>query len=74
MRCAICKHGVLAPGKVTVTLERDDTMVIIKQVPADVCKECGEYYLGETESSRVLKIAEEAADKQAEMEILRYAA
>lgn len=47
MKCVICKTGETAPGKVTVTLQRDEATVLIKDVPAEVCDNCGEYYLTE---------------------------
>jgi len=74
MKCVICKQGETKPGEVTVTLERGDTMVIIRRVPAQVCEECGEYYLAEAETRRVMEIASQAARNNAEVEILRYAA
>lgn len=74
MKCVICKHGETQPGKVTVTFHRNDTVVVIKEVPADVCQQCGEYYLDEATTARVLAMAEEAVKHHAEVEILRYAA
>jgi YgiT-type zinc finger domain-containing protein len=74
MRCVLCKQGDVRPGKVTVSLQRGDTTVIIKGVPAEVCENCGEYYLEENISEQVLSMAEEAAKKNAEVEILRFAA
>jgi len=59
---------------VTVTLNRGDTVVVIKDVPADVCQQCGEYFLDEATSARVMAMAEEAVKHHAEVEILRYAA
>ncbi len=44
MECVICKNGTTRSGFVTVTLERDNCIVILKQVPADICQNCGEYY------------------------------
>ena len=74
MRCLICKHGETYPGKTTVTLLRGETVVIIKDVPAQVCENCGEYYLEVAITDRVLLMAEEAVKKNAEVEILRFAA
>ncbi|MBD2449478.1 type II toxin-antitoxin system MqsA family antitoxin [Nostoc sp. FACHB-152] len=74
MQCVICKHGETQPGLVTVTLERDDTIVILKGVPAEVCNNCGEYYLSAAVTEQVLQRAEEAVNKGAEVEILRYVA
>jgi YgiT-type zinc finger domain-containing protein len=59
---------------VTVTLQRGDTTVIIKDVPAQVCENCGEYYLNDEITERVLSMAEEAVKKNVEVEILRFAA
>ena len=41
MRCILCKQGNTKSGMVTVTLQRGDTTVIIKGVPAQVCENCG---------------------------------
>lgn len=74
MICVICKHGDIKPGQVTVTLQRGETVVVIKGVPAKICQQCGEYYLDETTSARLLAMAEESVNHHAEVEILRYAA
>jgi YgiT-type zinc finger domain-containing protein len=74
MTCAICKHGETRPGEVTVSLQRGETTVIFKGVPADVCENCGEYYLSEKVARQVMQRAEEAVKSGAEVEILRFAA
>jgi len=74
MKCVLCRHGETKPGDVTVTLQRCETTVILKGVPADVCENCGEYYLSEAVTGQVLQRAEEAVRSGAEIEILRFAA
>ena len=74
MKCVICKLGSTAPGEVTVTLHREDTTVVFKKVPAEVCENCGEYYLSEDVSDNLLNRAEAAVENGAEVEILRFAA
>ena len=74
MKCSICRTGNTEPGHVTVTLERGDTVVVIKQVPAGVCRNCGEYYLEEAVAQRVYTQADEAVARHAEVEVLQYAA
>jgi len=74
MKCVICKTGETKPGLVTVTLLRGDTTVLINGTPAEVCENCGEYYLGEVVARKVYAQAEEAVQRRAEVEILRYAA
>jgi YgiT-type zinc finger domain-containing protein len=74
MNCLVCKHGETHPGQATVTLQRGDTTVILKQVPAEVCENCGEYYLSDDVTGQVLNKAEAAVKSGAELEILRFAA
>lgn len=74
MKCVLCKHGDTRPGEVTVTLERGGTTVILKGVPAEVCENCGEYYLSEKISEQVLLRSEQAVKSGAEVEILQFAA
>ncbi len=74
MKCVICKTGEVHPGHATVTLQRGGTTVVIKEVPADICDNCGEYFLSEEMSARVLAIADEAVHKGSEVEVLRWAA
>lgn len=47
MKCTFSKTGEMRPGHATVTLQRANTVVVIKAVPAQVCQDCGEYYLDE---------------------------
>ena len=61
MKCVICKHGKTQSGTVTVTLERDNTTVVIKNVSAQICENCGESYIDEDTTDYLLKTAENAA-------------
>jgi YgiT-type zinc finger domain-containing protein len=74
LKCVICKQGETRPGKVTVTLQRGESTIIFKSVPAGVCENCGEYYLSESVTSQLLNRADEAVKSGAEVEILRFAA
>ncbi|HRJ94758.1 type II toxin-antitoxin system MqsA family antitoxin [uncultured Thiothrix sp.] len=74
MQCTICKMGETSAGKVTVTLQRGELTVLIKNVPAQICESCGEYYLSDEITDQVLKQAEASAARNAEVEILRFAA
>lgn len=74
MKCVICKQGQTQPGLTTVTIERDKTTVIIKEVPADICENCGEYFLNEDVMGNIEKLINHAVKHQVEFEVLRYAA
>ncbi len=74
MKCVICKHGETKPGFATVKLTRDESIFVFKGVPADICQDCGEYYLSDEMTGIVLDRAEQAIALGSEVEIQRYAA
>jgi len=74
MKCVICKMGETRPGKVTVTLERNETTLVFKMVPASICVNCGEEFVDDHTTARLLKSAEEAAQAGVQVDIREYIA
>ncbi|MBI5473215.1 MAG: type II toxin-antitoxin system MqsA family antitoxin [Ignavibacteriae bacterium] len=74
MKCVICKQATTVAGKTTVSLERNGTTVVIKDVPAQVCPNCGESYVNEEVAARIMKSAEAAVQNGTEVEVRRYLA
>ncbi|HEY7065932.1 MAG TPA: type II toxin-antitoxin system MqsA family antitoxin [Chloroflexota bacterium] len=74
MMCTICRHGETQPGTTTVTLERDTLTLVVKGVPARVCDTCGEQYVDEATTARLLQTAEEAARAGVQVDVRAYAA
>jgi len=72
--CVICKQGETADGRATVPLQRGNCTVIFKDVPADVCQNCGEYYVSEEITQELLRRADTAALNDAELEVQAFAA
>lgn len=72
MKCVICKQGNTRPGVTVVTLQRDDRTLVIKGVPAEICENCGEYYLSDEIAKKVYRQAEESLKHGAEVEIGRF--
>lgn len=72
--CPVCKNGELKPGTATVTLERGESLIIFRKVPADVCENCGAYFLNEKTSAELLDRANEAIEKGTVLEILKLSA
>lgn len=72
MKCVICKHGETRPGAATLTLSRAGTTLVIKGVPASVCANCGEEYVDEATTARLLRTAEEAARAGVKVDIRKY--
>ena len=74
MNCLMCKQGETRAGETTVTLQRGETTVLVKRVPAEICENCGEYYLTAEVTESLLSRAEAAVKSGTELEIIRYAA
>ncbi len=74
MKCVICRHGETAPGTATVTLERNALTLVIKGVPAQICLNCGEEYVDEDVTERLLQTAEEAVHAGVQVDIREYIA
>jgi YgiT-type zinc finger domain-containing protein len=74
MKCVICKQGVTDPGTTNVTLEKNGMILVVKNVPADICSNCGEAYVDEQTTRTILKIAEAAIKAGVQVEICSYKA
>ena len=72
MKCVICRHGETAPGAATVTLTREDTTLVVKDVPAQVCGNCGEEYVDSEITERLLEAAEEAVKAGVQVDVRSY--
>ncbi len=74
MKCVVCKQGETCEGSATVTLVRGDTTLVMKDVPASVCSNCGEEYLSEDVTVRVIEAAIAAAQSGVEVDVRRFVA
>jgi YgiT-type zinc finger domain-containing protein len=74
MKCVVCKQGQTAPGNATVTLERGESTLVFKHVPARVCSNCGEEYVDEEAARHILRVADEAANAGVQVGIREYMA
>ena len=67
MKCVICKQGETEPGHTTVTLERDRAVLVFRNVPAEVCANCGEAYISEEITAQLLEEAEQAVQARVQV-------
>jgi len=74
MKCVICKTGELGPGRTNVTHERDTHVVVIKDVPAEICDACGEAYFDGDVAQAVYDLAESSLASGRDYSVLKYAA
>lgn len=74
MKCAICRNGNTAAGYTTVVLERDQTTLVIKNVPAEICDNCGEEYISADVNRKLLQHARKELARGITLEMFEYAA
>jgi len=74
MKCVICKTGETKPGKATVTLNRNGSTVVFKDVPAEICTTCGEDYTDQEVTERLLQLSRETAQTGVEVAVHHYVA
>jgi len=74
VKCVICQRGETYLGTGTVTLQRGETTVVFKKVPAQVCANCGEKYYDEETTKRLFQTAQEAAQAGVQVEVREYLA
>ena len=72
MKCAICRNGNTIKGFTTITLERDSSTIIFKDVPALVCDNCGEKYIEDSITKELLQKANELIKNGTEVDIRRF--
>ena len=72
MKCVICNLGETRPSTTTMTLERGDTTLVVKQVPAQVCENCGEAWLNEDTVAHLETLLETTVSNGTEVALQKY--
>ncbi len=72
MKCTICKHGETKLGVTTITLEKGNSTIIFKEVPAQICDNCGEKYIDKATTKDLLSKAREIVKNGVEVDIRKY--
>ncbi len=71
MNCYMCK-GNLKIKKVNYVVDLDNTIIIIKGVPAKVCEQCGEQYFDDTTAENIEKMVNELRKFSTEITVVNY--
>jgi YgiT-type zinc finger domain-containing protein len=74
MKCVVCRQADTEPGFATVTLQRGESTYVVKDVPAQVCPNCGEEYVDASVAADLLRSSESLSKAGAQVDIRRYAA
>ena len=72
MKCVICKNGTTTEGFVNIPIVRKDKIIFIKNVPAQICDNCGEYYMNTDVAKEIYNKANERMNQGVEMEVTQY--
>jgi YgiT-type zinc finger domain-containing protein len=72
MECVICKNGTTTNGFVNVPIVREDKIIFFKNIPAQICNNCGEYYLDNDIAKEIYFKANERMNQGVEMEVTQY--
>ncbi len=62
MTCLVCKHDRFKNGTTILPIERGKAILLITDIPARVCENCGETYLDEETAQGVQDLANETLD------------
>lgn len=74
MICPICKHGNITQGFTTLTFEKENAIIVVKKVPADICDNCGEAFVLQDIARKIFTLVETEVKKGIEIEVLNFAA
>ena len=71
MNCFMCKAN-LEVKKVNYVVDLENTIIIIKGVPARVCTQCAEQYFDDEVAENIEKLVEELKHLSIEVTIVNY--
>lgn len=74
MKCVVCKLGETAAGRTTVTLEKNGGALVVRNVPAEICNNCGEAYVSAEVTENLLRSARETLRAGVEIDIREFEA
>ncbi|MGO1369920.1 type II toxin-antitoxin system MqsA family antitoxin [Senegalia sp. (in: firmicutes)] len=71
MNCILCKAN-LTKGRVNHIVDLKEGIIIIKNVPANICEQCGDYYLDTKTALELETMVDEINKIKPEVFIVNY--
>jgi YgiT-type zinc finger domain-containing protein len=68
-KCPLC-GGTKKPGRTTYTVDTGTGLVVIRNVKAEICTQCGEEWIDNSTAQELEKIVDEARQKGHQVEVL----
>jgi YgiT-type zinc finger domain-containing protein len=72
VNCVVCKQADTQRGVATITLRRGEATFVMKDVPAQVCRNCGEEYVDAQVAAEVLRSADNLTRAGAQVDVRRF--
>lgn len=72
-RCPFC-GGSMGKGKTTYAADLGAALVVVRDVPATVCGQCGESWIGDSVAASIERVVDEARRSRKQVEILSLGA
>lgn len=72
MRCVICNHGELKPGITSVLFEKDNSTIVIREVPVDICDTSGETYVPDKTAGQIMSLVESVESKKVIVDVRNF--
>ena len=69
--CPLC-GGLKKQGTTTFTVDMEDTLVVIRNVPATLCSLCGNDWFSDEVAANVESIVEESKNIHRQVEVTQY--
>lgn len=70
-KCTFCQ-GTTHNGKSTFTVDLDNCIVVIRNVPSQICKQCGETYYTTEVMQQLYQIAQSVRHTISEIVVVDY--
>jgi YgiT-type zinc finger domain-containing protein len=70
-RCPVCR-GYKRRSTTTFTVDLKFGIVVVRNVPAMVCEQCGEEWIGDKEAQQLEEIVNDARVKHSMIEVANY--
>ena len=72
MKCGICGAGTKS-GLTTVSIDNGTGVIVVRNVPANICERCGEEWIDSKNAMRVETITKRASKDNAQIEVVALA-
>ena len=70
MQCIICKTGNTKKDKTTYSIVKNNRIIVVKDVEAEICDNCGEAYFSTETSKYISQKVNEAISVSKEVEVM----